>query len=130
MTKHLRTIRDAGYKLTRPRQVVLGYLQRQDEPQTAGTIYRRLRETGIDLVSVYRNVELLERLGVVTRGRQGKSATYALADRHHHHIICRSCRRQVCLPCAVSSPQPKGFSNIQHEVRFTGLCANCARAQE
>ncbi|MDD5110093.1 MAG: transcriptional repressor [Patescibacteria group bacterium] len=126
MTKYANQVKTAGRRMTKARQAVLRYLQNQEEPRTAAEISRGLNGLRVDLASVYRNVELLERLGVLMRSRQGNSAAYALSDRHHHHITCRSCRRRVCLPCEVSLPQPKGFRSVQHEVRLTGVCAACA----
>ena len=112
--------------MTRARQAILDRLGRQNEPQTVAAIYHTLGER-INLTSVYRTVELLEKLGVVTREQQGNLSAYVLSDHHHHHIVCRSCDRQVCLPCAVPLPRYNGFTAVQHEIRMTGVCVACAK---
>jgi Fe2+ or Zn2+ uptake regulation protein len=122
---YLQTIRAAGLRLTKARQAVVAALTEAKEPLTVAEIYERLGKRA-DLVSVYRTVERLEALGLLTREQQGAHAVFALADRHHHHIVCRSCEQQACLPCDVTVPIPKGFSAVQHAVSLTGLCANCA----
>ena len=118
-------IRSAGFRLTTVRQQVLEYLLRQTEPQSVAAIHRGLGQ-GVDLASVYRTVELLQRLGVVVREPRDGQAAYSLADSHHHHIVCRSCDREECLPCDLRLPTPKGFSAVQHAVALTGVCATCA----
>lgn len=129
MLDPLRQVKAAGVRLTKVRQVVLNYLQEQGEPQTVAAIHRAIGgRGGVDLASVYRTVELLERLGLATREQHPSGAIYVLADRHHHHIVCRSCRRQACLPCAGELPRSRqGFTAVQHQVMFSGLCATCAR---
>lgn len=124
MTDHRNKVKAAGYRMTRARQAVLDCLQRQDEPQTAAAIYRTLGER-IDLTSVYRTVELLEKLGLVTREQQDNLSAYTLFDHHHHHIVCRTCDVQTCLPCNVSVRPPNGFSAVHHQVMLTGVCATC-----
>ena len=128
MTEYLTRVRQAGCRLTKARRAVIAYLQAHDEPQTAATVHRGLRGMRTDLASVYRTLELLERLGVVSRESDGKTAAYAFADHHHHHIVCRGCHRKTCLPCALRLPSPRGFSAVQHQVVLTGVCASCAQS--
>lgn len=117
----------AGVRLTAPRRRVLEYLQRQSEPKTAAQIFQGIGQ-GSDLASVYRTLELLERLGSVVREPRQSEAAYSLSSQHHHHIVCRNCERQACVPCDLHLPSPKGFSAVQHAVSLTGVCTMCARA--
>lgn len=122
-------LRAAGYRLTKPRRAVLSYLQRQREPKTAAEIYRGMGRRTIDLASVYRTVELLERLGLLERELQGKRASFALTtSTHHHHIVCRSCDRRDCLPCDLTVPPARGYRAVQHHLTLSGVCSSCARA--
>lgn len=127
MTDYLRQVKTSGHRLTRARQVVLQYLQTQTEPQTAADILRGVGRARVDVASVYRTMELFEELGLVCREQQGDFGAFTLSDRHHHHITCRSCHRQTCLPCAQELPTPKGFSAVQHQIRLTGVCGACAK---
>lgn len=128
MPEYLVRLRRAGHRLTKARRAVVACLQGRSEPQTAAAIHRDVEKHHVDLASVYRTVELLERLGLVMREPRGNRAAYALTDSHHHHIVCRSCQREACLPCAIDLPRPKGFFAIQHQVALTGVCAACATA--
>lgn len=125
MTNHRKQIKTAGRRLTRVRQAILAHIEATREPQTVAAIHHALAQR-VDLASVYRTMELLEQLGVVTRETSSQPAAYALADRHHHHVVCRVCQRKACLPCAVSLPSPRGFTAVQHQVALTGVCAACA----
>lgn len=125
MDKYLGKMKSTGFRLTKVRQAVLAYLERVQEPQTATAIFHGLGEPH-DLASVYRTIELFETLGIAAREQQGKLAAYVLADRHHHHIVCRSCDAHTCLPCEVSVRAPNGFSAVHHQVMLTGVCATCA----
>ena len=120
----------AGFRITRIRRAVLRYLERQREPKTAADIFRGIGQGEVDLASVYRTVMLLERLGLLEREVQGRQAAFALAGNpHHHHIVCRACERQACLPCDFSLPPPRGFTAVQHHLTLSGVCANCDRAE-
>lgn len=121
----LHQLKTAGFRMTAPRRRVLEYLRGQAEPQSAAAIHRGLGQ-GVDLASVYRTVELLQRLGVVVREPREGRTVYSLAGAHHHHITCRSCARESCLPCDLRLPAPRGFSAVQHAVSLTGLCVSCA----
>ncbi len=121
----LHQLKIAGFRMTAPRRRVLEYLRGQAEPQSVAAIHHGLGP-GVDLASVYRTVELLQRLGMVVREPREGTAAYRLAGQHHHHIICRSCDHQECLPCDLRLPTPKGFSAVQHAVSLSGVCATCA----
>jgi Fur family transcriptional regulator, ferric uptake regulator len=51
---------------------------------------------------------------------------------HHHHLICRTCGHAVELDAPEIEAWTKGFESrygfteIDHIVEVTGLCANCA----
>lgn len=121
----LHQLKIAGFRMTAPRRRVLEYLRGQAEPQSVAAIHRGLGQ-GVDLASVYRTVELLLRLGLVVGETRGQGMTYVLSERHHHHIVCRSCARESCLPCDLRLPAPRGFSAVQHAVSLSGLCVSCA----
>ena len=65
------------------------------EHATPDGILGEVRKTasGVNISTVYRTLELLEELGLVSHAHLGHGApTYHLADRHHHmHLVCRDC---------------------------------------
>ncbi|MGW1143688.1 Fur family transcriptional regulator [Streptomyces sp. NPDC002454] len=87
-------LRRRGYRLTPQRQLVLEAVDAL-EHGTPDDILCEVRRTasGVNISTVYRTLELLEELGLVSHAHLGHGApSYHLADRHHHlHLVCRDC---------------------------------------
>lgn len=92
----------------------------------------------VDRATVYRTIELFERLGIVRRLNIGWKYKIELSDLftgHHHHMFCTNCGRMFELPenpmletmidtvAAKSAFSPRG-----HQLEVYGLCANCSKA--
>ena len=103
---------------------------------TADEIYRQVRRRlpRISLGTVYRNLELLARSGLVRKLETGggKMRFDGIAD-PHYHIYCRVCGRVADLELA---PLPDlegliadsgGFRVTGHHLEFTGLCSRCRK---
>lgn len=116
-------LKQAGYKITRPRQAVLAYLEAGHEPSSASTIHQKI--INIDLVSVYRTLKLFEELGFVQKDMMAGEERYYLAKSQHHHITCIRCGHIKCVPCDHVFEKIKGFSNIKHQLILTGFCSQC-----
>jgi Fur family transcriptional regulator, ferric uptake regulator len=118
-------IKQAGYKMTKPRQAVLSVLEQEHYPLSAQEVYER-SESARDLVSVYRTLHLFEEIGIVQREDSNGTARYYLADNSHHHVTCTDCGRTECVPCKHSF-KIKGFKNISHQLTLSGTCSGCAK---
>jgi Fur family ferric uptake transcriptional regulator len=131
-----RTLIEKGLRLTGPRLRVLDVFLEDSRPLTIAETYRRLGRTRVHLASVYRAVQALCSLGVLTRVDQvAQAQRYELADpyqKHHHHLICQACGKIEDLEyCALPGMEKKirgltRFRVIKHEVRFLGICGECA----
>jgi len=119
------TVKQAGYKMTRPRRVILDFLSESHHPGSAQEIHERV--SGIDLVSVYRALALFEEIGIVQREDVAGTARYYLANSQHHHITCTKCGCSQCVPCRHQFKSIKGFKNINHQLTLTGLCSKCVK---
>lgn len=88
-----------------------------------------------DQVTVYRNIDLFEKLGIVSRIRLGWNTKIELSDlfkHHHHHFTCLRCGCVIDLPedsvienqiqCLV---QQYGFNPTDHQLEIRGHCKNC-----
>ena len=101
---------------------------------TAAELYEltRRRLPRISLATVYRNLELLTRMGVVRKLETGGSEARFDGDLdRHHHVRCVRCGR-VDDVHGVSTDfsgdkftSPNGYSIIGHQVEFTGICPAC-----
>ncbi len=130
----------AGWRITTPRRVVMQVLQRAGRPLSPQEIYMRGRRIhrSLGLVSVYRSLEVLERVGLVRRVHQeDRCDGYILASPGHHHILlCRRCGRTVEFPGAedlsgliAQVEQRTGFQVEDHLLELIGLCSPCQRSK-
>ncbi|MBV9293228.1 MAG: transcriptional repressor [Frankiales bacterium] len=129
-------LRARGYRLTPQRQLVLEAVTRLGHA-TPDEIAERVRETasGVNISTVYRTLELLEELGLVTHTHLGHGApTYHAADDADHlHLVCRECggieemRPEVLDDAVRRIAADHGFVvDVGHFAIF-GVCAACAR---
>lgn len=127
-------LRAKGYRLTPQRQLVLEAVGAL-EHATPETILTRVRRTagGVNLSTVYRTLELLEELGLVTHTHLGHgSAVYHPANAPDHlHLVCRNCGTVLEAPASAAG----GFvAKLRAEYGFVvdpghfaiyGTCKNC-----
>ncbi len=119
-------IKEAGYKLTRPRKMVLDFLSKKHIPYRPKDIYKKLKKQ-IDLVSVYRALQLFTKLEILYKEKINGEYQYYLANSQHHHITCRKCNKIECVPCDHLFSNIKDFTKIIHELSLSGLCRKCAK---
>lgn len=128
-------LRQRGYRLTPQRQLVLEAVDTL-EHATPDDILTEVRRTasGVNISTVYRTLELLEELGLVSHAHLGHgAATYHLADRHHHmHLVCRDCDSVIEADVSLAAPLTDGLrsafgfeTDMKHFAIF-GRCADCS----
>jgi Fur family transcriptional regulator, ferric uptake regulator len=87
-------LRDRGLRLTPQRELVLAAVRElgHANPEEIAEIVR-LKHPGINLSTVYRNLETLENVGLVIHSHLGHGgATYHAADDINHlHLVCGKC---------------------------------------
>ncbi|MFB4194752.1 Fur family transcriptional regulator [Streptomyces carpaticus] len=128
------SLRDRGYRLTPQRQLVLEAVDKL-EHSTPEDILTEVRRTagGVNISTVYRTLELLEELGLVSHAHLGHGApTYHLAERHHHmHLMCRDCGTvleadlEVAEPFARQLREDFGFETDLRHFAIFGRCGDC-----
>ncbi|HEX5566355.1 MAG TPA: transcriptional repressor [Streptomyces sp.] len=128
-------LRRRGYRLTPQRQLVLEAVDKL-EHSTPDDILAEVRRTAksVNISTVYRTLELLEELGLVSHAHLGHGApTYHLADRHDHmHLVCRDCtavlEADVSLAADLTARLREEFgfdTDVKHFAIF-GRCRECA----
>lgn len=93
----------------------------------------------VDRASVYRTVELFERLGIIQRVQVGWKYRLELSDSfnpHHHHIHCSACGRVVSLAEDTALEQhihqlalQAGFMLSSHQLELSGKCRQCHKKE-
>ncbi|MFF7842896.1 Fur family transcriptional regulator [Streptomyces ossamyceticus] len=132
-------LRQRGYRLTPQRQLVLEAVDTL-EHATPDDILAEVRKTasGVNISTVYRTLELLEELGLVSHAHLGHGApTYHLADRHHHiHLVCRDCTTVIEADVSVAAEftdklrETFGFDTDMKHFAIFGRCADCSAKAE
>jgi Fur family ferric uptake transcriptional regulator len=124
-----------GYRLTPQRLMILAAIENSDDHISAEEIYSQIvaKYPYVNISTVYRTLELLEGLGLVTKTDLGEGRVrYHPADKgHHHHLVCQNCGAIIDLDESVLSPlkdallKEYGFiANLRHLAIF-GRCKNC-----
>jgi Fur family ferric uptake transcriptional regulator len=128
------TLRRAGYRVTQPRLAILSVLQENQEYLSPQEIYLRAkaRYQGLGLVTVYRTMEILDRLGIARRVHtRDRCQGYALSEGDKHYLVCRRCGQVLEFPCGGLAPlvesvrQETGYLIEGHLLELTGLCLDC-----
>ncbi len=135
-------LRARGLRLTAQRQRVLAAVTAL-EHATPESIGARLREeagpagSAPDTSTVYRNLELLERLGLVWHTHLGKGApVYHVAEHPHLHVVCSSCGEVSSVDPTILDDAAErlaaehGFTVDVGHVALTGTCRACQQRTE
>lgn len=130
-------LREDGVRITTARRLVLSALVRWSGHPTAEELLGVVREMAPDVhaSTVYRNLEELERLGIIVHTHLGHGpATYHLAADAHGHLVCEKCGAAVEAPqdlldhMARGAKRRLGFVLRPYHFAVLGLCAECAEA--
>ena len=137
-TEHTRaTLERNGYRVSAPRSAVVECLADLGCSVTAKEIADLLDEQGraVGLASVYRALDLLDRLRLVQRFDVGEgTARYEPAHpggEHHHHLVCQSCGNVSAfedqgLERAIEKLSRRvDYSIDAHDVTLRGECPAC-----
>lgn len=134
-------LRQESRKLTGPRRAILQVLGEQARPLTNKEIFQALPKGHCDLATIYRSVQMLERVGLVKRFDFGDGAArFALltdgsegCGSHRHHLVCTQCRRMVEVgECIVRELEARvaahsNFKSVTHRLEFFGICPACQK---
>jgi Fur family ferric uptake transcriptional regulator len=131
----LAVLRAAGLRISAARRLVLQAVFEADAPSSAEALAARLGDAGapLDLASVYRNLETLERAGIVRHVHLGHGpGLYTLAGgREREYLVCDRCGRVAAVePAQLDRAREVIRADLGYEARFThfpivGRCAAC-----
>jgi Fur family ferric uptake transcriptional regulator len=127
-------LRERGLRLTAQRQLVLEAVHSLGHA-TPDQVHAKVADTaaGVNISTVYRTLELLEDVGLVTHTHlsHGAPTYHAATDRQHVHLVCRGCGRIEEVEPAVMSAVAQdllrdvGFQVDVGHVSFFGRCREC-----
>jgi Fur family ferric uptake transcriptional regulator len=123
---------------TPQRAVIIDELCHEANHPTATELYERvrLRLPRISLGTVYRNLEILARSGVIGKLEHSGSETRFDGTPHpHYHVRCNGCGRVDDLHevgtelVADRFETAGGYLVVGHRLEFVGVCPSCRREQ-
>jgi Fur family transcriptional regulator, ferric uptake regulator len=126
-------LRERGLRLTTPRRLVLEALFAADDPVSAEVV---ASQTGVDIASVYRNLEALEAHGVVQHVHlgHGPGLHTLVGPGEREYLYCERCRAVRCVrpdeldPVREQIRERFGYETWFSHFAIAGVCADCVRA--
>lgn len=131
------TLHERGLRMTPQRQLVLDAVHELGHA-TPEQICGRVQATApaVNITTVYRTLELLERIGLVRHTHLGHGApTYSEEEHQHVHLVCHSCGEvseapnDLMVGLAERLGTEVGFELDASHVALSGRCRAC-REQE
>ena len=127
-------LRKRGLRLTAQRQLVLEAVYALGHA-TPDQVHAKVAETaaGVNITTVYRTLELLEELGLVTHAHLSHGATtyHGVVGEQHVHLVCSSCNAIEEVPASMLATLAEeiegsnGFLVDVGHVALFGVCAHC-----
>jgi len=129
-------LRKSGYKVTKPRLLLVDILERSKDPLSAQDILEMLGNK-MDQATVYRTLKSLREKGLIRQIDFMHNHAHYELERNvdHHHLVCLTCGKMEDVHyCEVEETykailrQARHFSEIrQHSLEFFGVCKACAK---
>jgi len=130
----LRKILTANHQKVTKARLAVFHLLRDSEPQAVVSLIAGCKGE-VDRVSVYRVLDLYEKLGIVKRINIGWKYKVELSDvflDHHHHASCLDCGKVMAvvedgeLEALIEKLGTKsGLSDVSHVLELHGYCREC-----
>jgi Fur family transcriptional regulator, ferric uptake regulator len=131
----INSLTERGYRLTPQRELLLSVLGDTAKHLSAEALLERVRQVypRVNKSVVYRNLELLTQLGLISCVDLGQGRVEYEVHRHphHHHLVCRNCRHVIEVSSeAFTALQQRlldqyGFAADMDHLAIFGLCRNC-----
>ncbi len=131
----VRSLDQAGYRITEPRRALAALIVDHDGHFTASDLASaaRDRRIGVSRATLFRTLDVMVEVGAVERLDlpNGDHAYVSCAGEHHHHVVCSRCGRtaevdDAGLTDAVREiARSSGYRIDTHRLELFGLCRPC-----
>jgi len=128
-------LKERGLRVTPQRAIILEAIEKLSGHITAEDIFALVQKSSpyISLATVYRTLDLLKELGLITESHMGTGTTHYALMTHgpHHHAVCRKCNRSIELPHDAFMPLVEklhseyNFIADANHVVILGWCQEC-----
>jgi len=130
------TLHERGMRMTPQRQLVLDAVRTLGHatPEQICAQVQRFAPA-VNITTVYRTLDLLDRIGLVRHTHLGHGApTYSAQEHQHVHLVCHSCGAVTEVPrelmdgLAADLADRLGFALDVSHLALSGLCTDCQDA--
>lgn len=132
-------IRDDRHHHSEQREAILAALRESNDHPTAKQLYDVVREEmpGITLATVYRNLHVLDELGLVDElDIWGDASRFDARTDDHLHIRCIKCGRVDDVELEQKHKIQKraaeltGYTSVTATTTFEGICPDCQKKEQ
>ncbi|MDB5169825.1 MAG: transcriptional regulator, Fur family transcriptional regulator, ferric uptake regulator [Candidatus Saccharibacteria bacterium] len=126
-------LKNQGHQITKAREATFRLLL-HSEPQSLNEILMKA-DGQVDRVTIYRNIDLFEKLGIAHRIYIGWKYKIELSDEftgHHHHLSCLRCGKVIDIEDETHIDEfiqdvakKFGFQPRRHQFEVDGYCQDC-----
>ncbi len=120
--------------MTPQRLMIVAAIENSTDHISAEEVFSQVLEKypNVNISTVYRTLDLLEELGLVTKTDLGGGRVrYHPADKgHHHHLVCRECGAIIDLEEATLTPLKEALLkeyNFVADLRHLGIWGRCMK---
>ena len=128
-----------GKRTTSQRRLLLALISQAGGHLDADELYRRAREQelSISLSTIYRNLSLFKKLGLVEERHFAEEHHHyeAKATAEHHHLVCLGCDEVIEFQSPLTEQMKRqiqkesNFVITDTEVCMMGYCARCQQSR-
>ena len=133
----VRKLSEKGYRLTPQRIMIVSAIEDSDGHISAEEIYAQVvaKYPHVNISTVYRTLELLKQLGLVTETDfgEGRVRYHPAGKGHHHHLVCQDCGAIIDLDESILSDLKSAllreyqFSADLRHLAIFGRCVKCRK---
>lgn len=132
----INVLKKNDYKITPQRKAIIQALIENDTSLISiEALFARANQlySKTNISTIYRNLEILEKLNLVYKVMDEATSLYKLICNHyghHHHLICKNCGKTEAIDfCPIETLQQlskeKEFNLEDHKLELYGTCKKC-----
>ena len=127
----------AKQRNTKQRSLVLDVVRSHLDHPTADQIFQDVhqRNEKVSRATVYRNLNLLDELGLIQQVSAPVANRFDLRADPHYHLMCIKCGSVVDAPLEYQQAydeavaEASGFRLVAHQTLFRGVCPDCQKKE-
>ena len=137
MSELIKALKNKGLRMTPQRAIIFEAIETLEGHLTAEAIFEEVQQVNpyINLATIYRTLDLLQELNLMTQTNLGRGRTFFALKDHcsHHHLVCEACGRveefcdDVLDPVRARLEAQYGFEAHTDHISIFGLCKACQK---